>query len=148
MADKQSSTDTQDKPETGKRLQMVTLPTAEIFNALDNAAKAKNVSRSRYILDLIASEFNLTLPTIRTRRAGSMRALFEESYPLNPDETPEQYDERFADYKSKVQADANKKRAARVKESMDLMSQLKAAAESGTLTELNLDELRERLLRA
>lgn len=147
MADKRSSEATQDKPESGKRLQMITLPTLEIFTALDNAAKAKNVSRSRYILDLIAAEFNITLPTIRTRR-GSMRSLFESEYPRAVDESDTDYNARFAEYKSRVQAEANKKRAARVKESMDLMSQLKAAAESGTLTELNLEELRERLLRA
>lgn len=147
MADKRSGTPTQEKPETGKRLQMITLPTAEIFKALDSAAKAKDISRSRYILDLIAAEFNLTLPTIRTRR-GSMRSLFEESNPINPDETPEEYDVRFVAYKKQVQSESNTKRAARVKDSMDIMLQLKAAAESGTLTSLNLDELRERLLRA
>lgn len=148
MADKRSPDTTSEKPESGKRLQMVTLPTVEIFTALDNAAKEKNVSRARYILDLIAAEFNITLPTIRTRRAGSMRSLFEVQYPRNPDESDADYTARFDAYKAQVQSEANKKRAARVKESMDLMSQLKAAAESGTLTDLNLDELRERLLQA
>lgn len=145
MADKRSA---EPKPESGKRLQMVTLPTQEIWTALDEAAKAKGVSRARYILDLIATEFNITLPTIRTRRAGSMKVLFEEQYPRNPNETDAEYDARFAEYKSRVQSEANKRRAARVKESLDMMSQLKAAAENGTLSELSLEELRERLLRA
>lgn len=140
MADSKTATNevaaTKDKP----TLKMVQIPTTEMVTRLEETAKAQGVSVNRYITNLIAKEFGLTVPEPK-RRTAPLRAVFEAQYPRNEGESDADYQTRFEAFKTQQVKEANAKRAERTKAAVSFMEQVKAAAENGKLDEVNIAEL-------
>lgn len=137
MADKRSNDPSDTKAD--RSMVMVQLPTS-LKDRITDLVKDQQKSVNRWIAELIATEFGVTLPTA-ARRATSLFAIFQKDHPQSPDETEEAYKVRYEAFKKEAQADARAKAKARTEEALSLMETLKAKASEGTLDQDSIAQL-------
>lgn len=114
---------------SGKALVMVQL-TEDINRRIVEAAAERKISKNRWITELVAKEFGVTLPEPQ-RKASGLRARFELANPRLDNESDSEYDARYKAFKDAEAKTAREAHAAKTKQALSLLETLQAAQEKG-----------------